>query len=72
MKDGDDLRINAQLIDVKPDKILWRESFDLKYDKLLTVQDRVAQQIIKELEDAHNKQIFGDQMMREKRRYLSC
>lgn len=50
MKDGDDLRINAQLIDVKPDKILWRESFDLKYDKLLTVQDRVAQQIIKELE----------------------
>ena len=50
MKDGDDLRINAQLIDVKPDKILWRESFDMKYDKLLTVQDRVAQQIIKELE----------------------
>jgi serine/threonine protein kinase/TolB-like protein len=50
VKDGDDLRINAQLIDVKPDKILWRESFDLKYDKLLTVQDRVEQQIIKELE----------------------
>jgi len=32
IKDGDDLRINAQLIDVRPDKILWRESFDLKYD----------------------------------------
>jgi len=50
MKDGDDLRITAQLIDVKPDKILWREVIDLKYDKLLTVQDRVSQQIIKELE----------------------
>ena len=50
LKDGDDLRITAQLIDVKPDKILWRESIDMKYDKLLTVQDRVAQQIIKELE----------------------
>ena len=50
IKDGDDLRITAQLIDVKPDKILWREAFDLKYDKLLTVQDRVAQQIIKQLE----------------------
>jgi serine/threonine protein kinase/TolB-like protein/Flp pilus assembly protein TadD len=50
IKDGDDLRINAQLIDVKPDKILWRETIDLKYDKLLTVQDRVSQQIIKELE----------------------
>ncbi len=50
IKDGDDLRITAQLIDVKPDKILWREAIDLKYDKLLTVQDRVAQQIIKQLE----------------------
>jgi len=50
IKDGDDLRITAQLIDVKPEKILWRESIDLKYDKLLTVQDRVAQQIIKQLE----------------------
>ena len=50
IKDGDDLRITTQLIDVKPDKILWRESIDLKYDKLLTVQDRVSQQIIKELE----------------------
>lgn len=50
IKDGDDLRITAQLIDVKPDKILWRESIDLKYDKLLTVQDQVSQQIIKGLE----------------------
>jgi serine/threonine protein kinase/TolB-like protein len=50
LKDGDDLRITAQLIDVKPDKILWREVIDMKYDKLLEVQDRVSQQIIKELE----------------------
>ena len=50
IKDGDDLRINAQLIDVKPDKILWRDSLDVKYENLLTVQDRVAQQIIKGLE----------------------
>ena len=50
IKDGDDLRITAQLIDAKLDKILWRDSIDVKYDKLLTVQDRVSQQIIKELE----------------------
>ncbi len=50
IRDGDDLRITAQLIDVKPDKILWREAVDVKYDKLLTVQDQVAQQIIKQLE----------------------
>jgi TolB-like protein len=50
LKDGDDLRITTQLIDVKPDKILWRDAINLKYDKLLTVQDRVAEQIIKGLE----------------------
>ncbi len=50
LREGDDLRITTQLIDVKSDKILWREALDLKYDKLLTVQDRVAQQIIHQLE----------------------
>jgi serine/threonine protein kinase/TolB-like protein/Tfp pilus assembly protein PilF len=50
IKDGDDLRITAQLIDVHGDKILWRDVIDVKYDKLLTVQDRVAQQILKGLE----------------------
>ncbi len=50
LKDGDDLRITAQLIDVKPNKILWRDSMDVKFDKLLTVQDRVSQEIVKGLE----------------------
>jgi DNA-binding winged helix-turn-helix (wHTH) protein/TolB-like protein/Tfp pilus assembly protein PilF len=50
IREGDDLRITYQLIDVKSDKILGRGTIDLKYDKLLTVQDEVAQQIIKELE----------------------
>ncbi len=49
IKDGDDLHITTQLIDVSADKILWRDAIDVKFDKLLTVQDRVAQQIIKEL-----------------------
>ncbi|MGA8507825.1 MAG: protein kinase [Candidatus Sulfotelmatobacter sp.] len=50
IKDGDDLRITTQLIDVKPDKILWQDSFDTKFDKLLTVQDRVSEQIIQGLQ----------------------
>jgi DNA-binding winged helix-turn-helix (wHTH) protein/TolB-like protein/Tfp pilus assembly protein PilF len=48
--DGDDLRITYQLIDVKADKILGRDIIDQKYEKLLTIQDNVAQQIIKGLE----------------------
>jgi DNA-binding winged helix-turn-helix (wHTH) protein/TolB-like protein/Tfp pilus assembly protein PilF len=48
--EGDDLRITPQLIDVRTNKILWKGSIDLKYDKLLTVQDKVAQEIVKGLE----------------------
>ncbi len=50
LRDGNDLRITTQLIDVKPDKILWRDTIDVKYDRLLTVQDTVSQQILKGLE----------------------
>jgi len=46
IKDGDDLRINAQLVDVETNEILWRDSIDVKYEKLLTLQDRVARQVI--------------------------
>jgi DNA-binding winged helix-turn-helix (wHTH) protein/TolB-like protein/Flp pilus assembly protein TadD len=50
LREGDDLRIACQLIDVKTENLLWKGAFDLKYDKLLTVQDQVAQQIIRGLE----------------------
>jgi DNA-binding winged helix-turn-helix (wHTH) protein/TolB-like protein/Tfp pilus assembly protein PilF len=50
IRDGDDLRITSQLIDVKTQKILWKGTFDLRYEKLLTVQDTVAQEIIDGLE----------------------
>jgi serine/threonine protein kinase len=50
VKDGDDLRITAQLIDVKPLNILWRDTIDIKYGKLLTVVDLVAEKIISGLE----------------------
>ena len=50
IREGQDLRITYQLIDGKTDKILGRGTIDLKYDKLLRVQDNVAQRIIKDLE----------------------
>ncbi|MDQ3474047.1 MAG: winged helix-turn-helix domain-containing protein [Acidobacteriota bacterium] len=50
LKDGDDLRITAQLINVSTSEILWRDTIDVKYEKLLAVQDRVAQQIVKGLQ----------------------
>ena len=50
LRDGNDLRITSQLIDVKTQSILWKGAFDVKYDKLLTVQDSVARQIVKGLQ----------------------
>ncbi len=50
LKDGDDLRISTQLVDIKANKIIWRDTVDLKYDRLLTVQDRVSQEIVSGLE----------------------
>jgi len=50
IRDGDDLRITAQLVDIKSNRLLWRDAMDVKFDKLLTVQDRVTQEIVKGLE----------------------
>jgi DNA-binding winged helix-turn-helix (wHTH) protein/TolB-like protein/Tfp pilus assembly protein PilF len=50
LRDGNDLRITSQLIDVKTQSILWKGAFDLKYDRILTVQDSVAHEIVKGLQ----------------------
>ena len=50
IKDGDDLRITTQLIDVSQMRMIWQDTIDIKYARLLTVEDRVAQQIINGLE----------------------
>jgi DNA-binding winged helix-turn-helix (wHTH) protein/TolB-like protein/Flp pilus assembly protein TadD len=50
LREGDDIRIGCQLVDANAESILWKGTFDLKYEKLLTVQDEVATQIIRGLE----------------------
>ncbi|MBV9442463.1 MAG: protein kinase, partial [Acidobacteriaceae bacterium] len=50
VKDGDDLRINTQLVRVNPSAMLSQNTFHVKYDELRTVQDRIAQVLIKELQ----------------------
>jgi serine/threonine protein kinase/tetratricopeptide (TPR) repeat protein len=50
LKDGDNLRINAQLVDLRPMRIIWDDTIDIQYQNLLTVQDRVSQKIISGLE----------------------
>ena len=50
IRDGDNLRITYQLVDAKTEKILGQGVIDLKYDNLLAVQDKVAGQLISELQ----------------------
>ena len=50
IRDGEALRITCQLVDAGTDNILWKGAFDVKFENLLTVHDRVAQEIIKGLE----------------------
>jgi serine/threonine protein kinase/Flp pilus assembly protein TadD len=50
IKDGDDLLVTAQLIDTQANRIIWRDSMDVRYDRLLEIQDRVSQEIVKGLE----------------------
>ena len=50
LHEDDDLRIACQLVEVKTESILWKGAFDVKYDNLLTVQDRVAREVIRGLE----------------------
>ena len=45
IRDGDNLRITYQLVDAKTVKILGQGVIDVKYDSLLTVQDKVASQL---------------------------
>lgn len=50
LRDGGRLRINAQLIDAKQNRVLWQDTLDTPYQDLFQLQDRVAQQIIHRLQ----------------------
>lgn len=49
LKEGNSLRVRVELIDVKKGENLSRFLFETKYDKLVTVPDQVAQNIIERL-----------------------
>jgi len=49
VKEGDDLRVTTELISVATGATPARDNIELKYEKLLTVQDRVAVSVIHSL-----------------------
>jgi DNA-binding winged helix-turn-helix (wHTH) protein/TolB-like protein len=49
IREGDHLRVSAELVEVGKTQVLWHEAFDLPYDQLLTIQDRVAENVTRGL-----------------------
>lgn len=49
LKEGNNLRVTVQLIDVSKGEIISKFPFETKYEKLVTVQDQVAHNIIERL-----------------------
>ena len=46
---GDDLRVNAQLVDVNTGYPLWSERYDRKLDNIFEIQDEITDNIVREL-----------------------
>ncbi|MFP2996441.1 FlgO family outer membrane protein [Spongiivirga sp. MCCC 1A20706] len=49
-KNGDQVRITAQLIDTKNDKHIWAEKYDLTLTNIFTIQSEVSEEIVKALD----------------------
>ena len=48
-REGDQLRINAQLIDASTDRHIWAERYDGTTDKVFALQDSITQKIVSAL-----------------------
>ncbi|HEY2933621.1 MAG TPA: tetratricopeptide repeat protein [Acidobacteriota bacterium] len=42
LKDAKDLRVTVQLIDMQGSRTLWQDTIEVKYENLLSIQDRIA------------------------------
>ncbi len=49
LKAGEIFRVNVQLIDVLQNEILWQERIDLKFDNVISLQDRICEELIRGL-----------------------
>lgn len=50
LKAGEMFRVNVQLIDVLHNEILWQERIDQKFDNVITLQDKLCEELIRGLQ----------------------
>jgi serine/threonine protein kinase/tetratricopeptide (TPR) repeat protein len=46
LKEGDDLRLNIELIDVHSNEMIWREPIEVRYENVFELQDIVTKKVI--------------------------
>jgi TolB-like protein/class 3 adenylate cyclase len=61
-KDGNKLRINAQLISVVDDTHLWSETYDREMKEIFNIQDEISKAVVKKLKI----ELLGDEEERKK------
>ncbi|MBO0726196.1 MAG: protein kinase [Blastocatellia bacterium] len=49
LKAADMFRVSVQLVDVLRNEILWQERIDLKFDNVITLQDKICEELIRGL-----------------------
>jgi serine/threonine protein kinase/tetratricopeptide (TPR) repeat protein len=49
LKAGELFRVTVQLIDAPHNEILWQEMIDLKFDNVITLQDKICEEVIRGL-----------------------
>jgi len=49
VKEAGRLRVSVELVDVSRAEVLWHDTIDVPYDQLMTVQDRVAEDVFRGL-----------------------
>lgn len=50
LKQGDQFRLNAQLVNIPRNEVLWSEPLDVKYVDIFKVQDTISQKVIEGLQ----------------------
>ncbi len=58
-REGNDIRVRAQLINVEDDAHLWSETYDRKLESIFAIQDEISQAIV----DVMKIQLLGNQRM---------
>jgi len=49
-RQGDRLRITVQLLDAESDRHLWSETYQMRYDDIFAVQDRIATSVAEQMQ----------------------